>query len=332
MKLGIAHRDRLTRDALRRSLRGGSLELLWNVEDYDSLRQRCGRETPSLALVDIGLLGPRAERLPALLQRCPVVICAESSAADGAYEALGLGALGLIEPPRLDDSGELHGGSRVRQRIERLAGLLRAEASSLPPLPPAAEQPLPLIAIGASTGGPLALSRLLRSLPAALPAAVLVVQHIEGEFTAGLVDWLRSHCTLPIGLAERGDSPRPGHIYVAAPGQHLVLLPSLQFGWRAATPRELHVPAVDALFLSLAQSGCHGAAALLTGMGHDGVDGLLALRRQGWTTIAQDEASSVVWGMPRAAVERQAAEQVLPLEAIGPALVRAASARRGARP
>jgi two-component system, chemotaxis family, response regulator WspF len=331
MKLGIAHADRLTRDALRRSLRGASLELLWIAEDYDSLRQRSARETPSLMLVDIALLGPRAERLPALLQRCPVVICAESSAASGAYEALGLGALGLIEPPRLDDNGELVGGGRVRQRLERLATLLRAEAPAPGPAPMPA-QSLPIIAIGASTGGPLALSRLLRSLPPQLPAAVLVVQHIEGEFTAGLVDWLRSHSGHPIGLAERGDSPQPGRIYVAAPGQHLLLLPSLQFGWRAASPRELHVPSVDALFLSLAQTGCHGAAALLTGMGHDGVDGLLALRRKGWTTIAQDEASSVVWGMPRAAVERQAADQVLPLDAIGPALVRAAAGRRGLRP
>lgn len=331
MKLGIAHRDRLTREALRRSLRGASLELLWIVDDVDSLRQRCSREPPSLLLVDVELLGPRAERLPALLQRCPAVICAESSAASGAYEALGLGALGLIEPPRLDDSGELIGGGRVRQRLERLAALLMAESPTPEPTALPA-QTLPIIAIGASTGGPLALSRLLRSLPPALPAAVLLVQHIEGEFTAGLVDWLRGHCAHPISLAERGERPQPGRVYVAAPGQHLLLLPSLQFGQRAADARELHVPSVDALFLSLAQTGCPGAAALLTGMGHDGVDGLLALRRKGWTTLAQDEASSVVWGMPRAAVERQAADQVLPLDAIGPALVRAISGRRGLTP
>ena len=150
----------------------------------------------------------------------------------------------------------------------------------------------------------------------------MIVQHIEAEFSDGLAEWLGSQCALPVMMAERGATPEPGKIYLAGSNGHLVLLPSFQFGRQSAQLGELHVPSVNALFLSLAKHSSPGAAVILTGMGTDGVAGMSELQRRGWLTIAQDEGSCVVYGMPRAALEVGAAMQSLALPAIGPALVR----------
>ncbi|MFY2764166.1 chemotaxis protein CheB [Arenimonas sp. MALMAid1274] len=324
MKLAIAHRDRLVREALRRTLSRSDHELLWQAADRTELERECRRQPPALLLVELELLGRRAEHLPRLIEGgISVIALASSQAAGDGYEALGLGALGLIEPPRLDESGELIGGQRTLTRIQRLASLVGPAGIGSPAATaaPSTRQP-PIIALGASTGGPLALAKVLASLPTDLQAAVLIVQHIESEFTSGLAEWLGSQSKLPVSVAERGDTPRAGRVYVAGSGGHLVLLPSLQFSRQAARASELHVPSVDALFTSLALHAAPGVAALLTGMGSDGVAGLGEMRRRGWHTLAQDERSSVVYGMPRAAMESGAAQQALDLAAIGPALVR----------
>jgi two-component system response regulator WspF len=323
MKLAIAHADRLAREALRRTLAHSPFQLEWLADSVDGLARRLARSDVELLLVDLALLGPRAEALSALLAPGRgVVVLAHDPSAPAAYEALGQGALALLDPPRLDETGELIGAQRALARLERLARLVdrNAPATATTPVPTGARTPI--IALGASTGGPLALARVLRDLPADLPAAVLVVQHIEGEFSQGLAQWLSTHSALPVTLAQRGDTPRAGRVYIAGPGGHLVLLPSQQFSVLMSVPRDLHVPSVDALFGSLAQHAAPGAAALLTGMGSDGVAGMRALAAAGWLTIAQDEGSSAVYGMPRAAREAGVARQSLALDAIGPALAR----------
>lgn len=323
MKLAIAHRDRLVREALRRSLLKSRFELVAQAGDFDTLLRDCRKHAPQLLLVELEMLGERAELLPTLLKSGAAVIAlAPTSAADGAYEALGHGALGLIEPPRLDESGEMIGAQRLLSKLERL-GILVGEMPTPPaPVKTGHAQRAPILAIGASTGGPLALAKVLSALPADFEASVLIVQHIEAEFSGGLVEWLGSQCTLPVVVAERGAMPEPGKVHLAGPGGHLVLLPSFQFGRQSAQPGELHVPSVNALFLSLAQYSSPGAAVILTGMGTDGVAGMSALRRHGWLTVAQDEGSCVVYGMPRAALEVGAATQSLALNAIGPTLAR----------
>lgn len=331
MKLAIAHPDRLAREALRRTLLRSDHELLWAATDRAEMDRECRRHPPALLLAQLELLGRKAEHLPKLIEAgISVIALASSQAVGDGYEALGLGALGLIEPPRLDDSGDLIGGQRTLTRIQRLASLVGYTGPVSTPAPVAqGTRQTRIIALGASTGGPLALAKVLASLPSDLGAAVLIVQHIESEFTSGLAEWLSSQSKLPVCVAERGDTPQPGRVYVAGSGGHLVLLPSLQFSRQAARASELHVPSVDALFNSLAQHAAPGAAALLTGMGSDGVAGLGEMRRRGWHTLAQDEPSCVVYGMPRAAMESGAAIQALDLAAIGPALVRHLAKVRG---
>ncbi|HTA64036.1 MAG TPA: chemotaxis protein CheB, partial [Xanthomonadaceae bacterium] len=217
MKLIVAHRDRVVREALRRSLVRGRFDLMAQTGDLDALKKECRKQSPQLLLVELELLGDKAEQLPELL-RCgaPVIAMASTSAVAGAYEAMGHGALGLIEPPSIDDDGELIGAQRLLSRMEKLVGSVagsperKPRATSLP-----VEKQPPILAIGASTGGPLAVARVLAGLPADFEASVLIVQHIEGEFSDGLAEWLGGQCRLPVSLATRGATPEPGKVYLA---------------------------------------------------------------------------------------------------------------------
>ncbi len=327
MRVAIAHPDRLVREALRRTLASGSLQLIWSAADRAELARFRRRDPPELLLLDASMVGPGAEALREQPSAC--LVLANDDSAPGVFEALSAGALGHLSPPRLEADGELSGTTRLLGRIQRLQALvLKPTAAESAPPPRAARGDCPIVALGASTGGPQALANVLAGLPQGLPAAVLIVQHIDGEFSAGLCEWLSGHSMLPVQLAQRGDLLQPGRVYIGANLGHLVLLPSQQLGYRAAQPDDLHVPAIDVLFASLAEHARGGAAALLSGMGSDGARGLLRLRQAGWHTIAQDETSSAVFGMPRAAQELGAAVQVLPLAAIGSALARALPARR----
>jgi two-component system, chemotaxis family, protein-glutamate methylesterase/glutaminase len=187
---------------------------------------------------------------------------------------------------------------------------------SFPITPAPAARPR-LLAIGASTGGPKALQSILSRLPADFPAPVLCVQHISLGFLEGLVEWLSSQCRIRVEIARSGVSPRAGHVYFPQEDTHLTLDDGGCLRATNAPPVEGHRPSVSTTFLSVAR--CCGAAAvavLLTGMGRDGVEGMQAIARAGGVTIAQDEASSVVFGMPKEAIAAGAARHVLPPEEI----------------
>lgn len=185
-----------------------------------------------------------------------------------------------------------------------------SKAICSPPRVPGGREPV--VAIAASTGGPSALATILSGL-AGLPAPVLIVQHLHPEFTAGLVEWMQRVSALPIGIAEHGQLPRPGRVYLAPGGLHLRLDASfhLELG---TTPDSIHRPSGDELFRSVAaQAGSAGIGVLLTGMGDDGAEGLLSIHRRGGRTLAQDEATSAVFGMPRAAERLGAVTKLLPI-------------------
>jgi two-component system chemotaxis response regulator CheB len=184
-----------------------------------------------------------------------------------------------------------------------------------------------VIGICASAGGPAALATLLGSLPASFPIPVLVVQHIASGFVEGFARWLASRIELPVRLASAG--PPPLGVSIAPDEAHLVLAAGGQVALDDRPPAgpELHRPSGDALLASIAaEARQHAVAVVLTGMGRDGAAGLADVRSAGGLTIAQDEASSAVFGMPRAAAE-QGAELVLPLGEIGRRLLRLESRR-----
>lgn len=328
MKIGVAHADRLTREAVRRALSASDLELLWMAADATELRKLQRRDPAELLLIDAAFAAEMLPATPGQATAPSYLILAADEGSEGVYEALSAGALGHVMPPTLTTDGNLNGSARLLARIQRVQSLVGAAPSTRHPAPPANSPSMhnggstPILALGASTGGPLALARVIAGLPAGLNAAVLLVQHIDGEFSDGLVEWLATHTLLPVQIARRGDLVEAGKIYVGSAQGHLVLQASGQISYLAPRKGDLHVPSVDMLFCSLAEQPRLGAAALLTGMGSDGAIGLMKLRKAGWFTVAQDEASSTVFGMPRAAIEMGAAMQTLPLAAIGATLAR----------
>lgn len=181
----------------------------------------------------------------------------------------------------------------------------------------------PLLVIGSSTGGPKALGQILAEFPADLPIAIAIIQHVDRQFAASLALWLDEQTQLKVRLAEEGDRLQAGQVLIAGTNDHLICQPNLELAYTCDPADYAYRPSVDVFFHSLAQNWpTTGLAALLTGMGRDGAIGLAELRKRGWKTIAQDQASSAVYGMPKAAAELKAAMQILPIEAIGPACLR----------
>jgi two-component system chemotaxis response regulator CheB len=253
------------------------------------------------------------------------------------YDALAAGAVDVLEKPtgeEPDGSWEKKFLSAVRlvSKIRvithvraRLGGAVRAE--SVPAMPVAqSELGRSVIAVGASTGGPGALVEVLRRIPRGLPATILIVLHIDEPFSSAFAEWLGSQTAHAVHYATGGEAVAPsgkGRVFMAPPGSHLIARGG-RLVLSSEAERHSCRPSVDVLFESLAlECARQTVACLLTGMGRDGASGLLALRRAGAFTIAQDEASSVIYGMPREAALLGAAESILSLAEIGPAVTRA---------
>jgi two-component system chemotaxis response regulator CheB len=203
--------------------------------------------------------------------------------------------------------------------------------SVVPWLPLASGDPV-VVGIAASAGGPSALATVIGSVAADLPICLAVVQHLPRGFAPSFVSFLQARCSLTVCLAEHGQLPRSATVVVAPDDHHLELVDG-HFALTSGPPVEGHRPSGTVLLRSLAALGSSAIGVVLSGIGRDGADGLRAMRDRHATTIAQDAESSVVYGMPRAAVEEGAAQSVLPVGQIGDAIVAAAAlARRRRRP
>jgi two-component system chemotaxis response regulator CheB len=278
----------------------------------------------------------------------PVVMVTASASRENqklVFESLQAGVLAILAKPALGPGGRTDGAellrtvkSMARVRVIRrwaperfrstpAAPVTGGAPPALAPAPaalrPAAIRP-EVVAIGASTGGPQALQQILTGLPATFPLPVLIVQHIVEGFISGLVDWLGSQCRLPVQLAGAGTPIQRSRVYIAPSGRHLVV----QGRSLSLSDERLvsgHRPSATVLFQSVARA--YRAAAigvLLSGMGDDGAAGLRDLKRAGAVTLAQNESSSVVFGMPAVAIGMGVVDHVLPPAQIGPALVRLA--------
>ncbi|WP_071515154.1 chemotaxis-specific protein-glutamate methyltransferase CheB [Geitlerinema sp. PCC 9228] len=202
-----------------------------------------------------------------------------------------------------------------------------AVPSAFPPAQPAPaatpqrSRKISIVGIGASTGGPQALYAILSQLPAKFPVPIVCVQHISEGFLSGLIEWLRVKCKLPVQVAASGEIPQPGTVYFPPEGMHLELTKQGRFWYSSAAPISGHRPSVDVTFKAIAASyGASAVGVLLTGMGSDGAQGIKAMADAGGTTVAQDEASCVVFGMPKVAIALGGVQQVLALNEIAPFL------------
>ncbi len=252
-------------------------------------------------------------------QPVPILVIGDQSLSRAL--ALKAGAIEVVSTPADDAQSEAELRLRVRaisrvNVIRHIRG--RSKAARAP-------RSVAVVGIAASTGGPQAVVAVLRGLTA-LNAAVLVVQHLHPDFIASFRDWMERESALPVEVAAAGSTIQPGRVYLAPSGLHLMLGRERNVVLDPE-PASLHRPSADILFRSLAvNAGPEAVGVLLTGMGDDGAAGLLEMRLAGARTIAQDEGSSVVYGMPQAASLLGAAEQVLPLERIPGAIVRAVRA------
>lgn len=268
----------------------------------------------------------------------PVPIVVVSSGADVpelqvAFHALQAGALDVLPKPSLAAFAPDGAGNQRLIRAVKLLADVRVTKKRFPENPSASSRrlteptqkrtPPKVVGIASSTGGPTALNQIFSALPASFPLPVVAVQHIADGFLPGLIQWLQTSSSLPIGIAQDGARPLAGRIYFAASGQHLCLGPDGKFATSLAAPVNHVRPSASVFFDSICQHW-RGTAigVILTGMGADGALALKKLRDLGGTVIAQDEETSVVYGMPRAAVEAGAVEHQRPISEIGPLLVR----------
>jgi two-component system, chemotaxis family, protein-glutamate methylesterase/glutaminase len=326
------------------------IEIVGEAGDGKRGIELCQQLRPDVVTLDMML--PVMSGLAAtefIMAYCPTPILIVSASTNRGelfktYEALAAGALDVLDKPlgnELDDAWEeklvstvkliarvkviMHPRGRLGPMGQPPGGSGTSGGTSLAACEErqALSGRLRAVAIGVSTGGPAALIEILRGLPHDFPLPILLVMHIGKLFAPAFAEWLDGQSPVRVAYAADGDPLPPfgeSRVLIAPPDRHLVLR---QGKLRLTLDPERHScrPSVDILFASLARelgAGC--AACLLTGMGRDGADGLLAIRRSGGRTIAQDEATSVVFGMPKEAILLGAAEQILALDKIAPAL------------
>ena len=320
-----------------------ALEVVGEAENGKQAIERCHALRPDVVTMDMMLPGMSGlGATEQIMAHCPTPILVVSSSTNRGelfktYEALAAGALDVMEKPRgneLDGAWERRFIATVKlvSRI-RVVTHLRARLGALGPPGPAARPatlPVPslrpqnyeVVVIGASTGGPAAILEILRALPVPFPLPVLFVLHLSEPFGAAFAQWLDCQTGIRVSYAEDGDvvSAKAGRVTMAPPDSHLVVRNG-RLRLTQDPPRHSCRPSVDVLFESAAREyGPAAIACLLTGMGRDGAAGLLEVRQVGGCTIAQDEETSVVYGMPREALILGSVERVLPLSQIGPAL------------
>lgn len=319
----------LSREVLRRTLEfDDTLVVVGEATTGEEAVARVRSLRPDLITMDLNMPGMGGLKAIEVVMRerpTPIVVISERSSTSGVdlnYEAISRGALELVPKSQVfgANDDDLH---RFVERMRLLAeaGIedeKPAPAAPAPPIPVSTERPL-LLGIGASTGGPKALAKLLSMVPRDYPLPIAIVQHMAEDFFDSFVRFLRDSSGHRVEQATAATTLEAGRVYVAPPRQELFVRENLSVKLLPPPPNALISPSVDSLFFSMATAlKGRGMGVLLTGMGDDGAQGLLRMRRMGARTVVQDRASCAVYGMPKAAMELGAAEHVLPLNDIGP--------------
>jgi len=332
VRVGIVNDLRLAVRALRQLIESDSdNEVAWVAVDGVEAVKMAAEDTPDLILMDLimpNLDGVEATRQIMRDSPCPILVV--TATVEGnltkVYNALGAGALDAVSGPTYAPDGSLADTEPVLKKMRTMRRLMQPvpeiaaarRRSSSGAFPPPTEPAARLVAIGASTGGPQAIVEVLAGFSADFRPPVVVVQHLDETFIPGFVSWLAKQTGWPTSAVKVGDKPRAGEILVAASGDHLVMGLSRNLRYDKEPKELVYRPSVDVYWRSLARNWpTPGVAVLLTGMGQDGAKGMGKLKDAGWATLAQDQASSVVWGMPRAAARDGATTAVVALDRMG---------------
>ena len=360
VKVAIANDTLMALEALRRVIATEpAYELIWTARDGAEAVMKAKRHRPDLILMD--LLMPKMDGVEAtqqIMASAPCAILIVTGSVQGntsrVFEAMGHGALDVVQTPTMTSAASLQRNSpdlKADLKAELKTDLRAAAQSLLFKMVTVSKfigkynklssdggentelaqraKARSLIVMGASTGGPKALAKILSQLPKSLPAAVVIVQHIDPQFVDGLAEWLAEQSTLPVKIAQAGDVPVQGEVLIAGAQGHLMMTRDRSFSYLTASDPlaadTVYRPSVDILFKSVAKHWrSPGQAVLLTGMGKDGAAGLGVLKAAGWFTIAESQQSCVVYGMPRTAINMGAASHVLSANEIAHKLTKTA--------
>lgn len=333
MRIGIVNDMPMAVEVLRRALaRKPEHRVIWVAANGTEAVSLCAKDTPDLVLMDLimpGMDGVETTRRIMASSPCAILVVTASVGANArrAFEAMGYGALDAVDTPALGVGHPRDSAAPFLAKLDAIARRLGDQNGAPSTAVGGAVRRLRhggLVAIGASAGGPAALATVLGGVPKDFPAAIVIVQHIDEQFASGMADWLSQHSALPVRLAKEGDRPTADTVLLAGTSDHLTLKGADRLGYTPEPRSAVYRPSVDVFFQSVVQLWpAEVVGVLLTGMGRDGAMGLKGLRNQGHLTIAQDQASSAVYGMPKAAAALAAAVDILPIERIGPRLVTA---------
>lgn len=342
IKALVVEDSRVVRDFLVHILSSDpDIRVIGTVANGEEALEAVKREKPDVMTMDIHM--PKMGGLEAtrrIMETTPVPIVIVSGSGEPkevatTFRAMEAGALvvlprpaGMGHPDHQAMAKELVQTVKLMSEVKVVRRWARpqretavARAVREPVLPPRVPAEIRLIAIGASTGGPLVLQTILSRLPKDCSVPVVIVQHMVADFIPGFVEWLGQTCSLPIHVATHGEYLQPGHAYMAPGGYQMKVEIGRKLVLSRDEPENGHRPSVSALFRSVAQVfGRHAVGILLTGMGTDGAEELKVMKDQGAMTIAQDKDSSVVHGMPGEAIKLDGASYVLPPEKIAAAL------------
>lgn len=333
MKIGIVNDMPLAVEALKRAIAlDPSFQVIWVARTGAEAVERCAAQRPEVVLMDLVMPvmdGVEATRRIMAETPCAIVVVTGDVAGQTGrvFDAMGHGALDVVNTPPLGQGDIREAAAPLLRKIRNVGWLIgRYDPARVTPVPalgqgssaPAAR----LVAIGASAGGPAALADLLKALPIDFPAAIVLVQHVDAQFAAGMATWIDAQTVLPVRLAVDGEAPRAGTVLLAGTDDHMHLQPDGRLHYTSEPAAALYRPSIDVFFQDLATHWRGEAVGvLLTGMGRDGAQGLKAMRARGFLTMAQDRASSAVFGMPKAAAELGAAVEIRPLCEIAPRLM-----------
>ncbi|MCF6186367.1 MAG: chemotaxis response regulator protein-glutamate methylesterase [Desulfobulbaceae bacterium] len=335
MRIGIVNDMPMAVEALRRALIvSGEHQVVWTAENGAVAVSRAAEDTPDLILMD--LIMPVMDGVEAtrkIMQSTPCNILLVTASVSGnsgkVFEAMGAGALDVVATP-VTGSGKQGRAPELLKKINRIAQISRLTSRLKPDSPTkpakvtvsAKNKQKNLIAIGSSTGGPQALLQILTLFPADFPVSIVVIQHMDKKFTEGLANWLNSQVHLNVKVLDEGERPQEGTVLIPSTDDHVIMNKDTSLTYTPESKDNYYHPSVDVFFKSLAShwnGSCLGV--ILTGMGRDGAEGMAALKQNGHYPIAQDRKSSVVFGMPKAAIEADAIYEVLPIDEIGTRII-----------
>ena len=306
-------------------------EVIWSANNHLSALSLCEKEPPNILLLDIAIIDNDNNITKSIkaFRKIATLIVSNSSTDqyDAVFKALCAGVIDVINLPPAKSPFCCLAEIRLLNKLNTigiLSGYFDCNDVKQTDINVFRHRNIPannLVAIGSSTGGPSALAEILSGLPEIFAAPIVIVQHVDELFVPGLVRWLNEKSKLPVVLAKAGDHLEAGKVYIACTSNHLVLNKEQQLSYCDEPIDVFYRPSVDVFFMSLAENSKHSITAiLLTGMGSDGARGLLKLREKGAYTVAQDSFTSVVYGMPKVAVEMGAAIDVLPIGMIANAI------------